>query len=327
MTGVTQPRDPNLSPARNPVVDRASSGTIYWMGIGFLVFTVILFYLLIATWPVAEFNESTDTIKSFKSFNLFGMPCAWEPDRQMLFTAMLAGALGSLTHTLTSFGDYVGNRELSTNWIWFLVLRIPIGSALALLFYFIVRGGLVIPTIQLQPATAAKGLDATLQVNPYGIAAFAALAGMFSKQATDKLSSIFDTVFAMKKPVGREGALGSSMPITISPSTLTQGRREDLAVTGTGFQMDSKATINGSDRAFHFVNETQGTVTILPEDVAKAGKLELVLTNPNNDTFKATIDVVAGPTNQPAVASSDTDPKAAKNPGADGRTSDVQTVK
>src|SRR5437879_10346417 len=100
MTGVTQPRDPNLSPSRNPVIDRASSGTIYWMGIGFLVFTVILFYLLITTWPVAEFKESADSIKSFKSFNIFGMPCSWEHDQKMLFPVMMAGALRSLPPTL-----------------------------------------------------------------------------------------------------------------------------------------------------------------------------------------------------------------------------------
>jgi hypothetical protein len=314
MSGVSESSDPKQSGVRNPVINPASNRTIQWMGILLLGFTVILFYLLITTWPVLlEVKEGEKVISSsFKAFNIFGMPCSWAPDRQMMFTVVMAGALGSLTHMLTSFGDYVGNRELSANWIWFLILRIPIGIALALLFYFIIRGGLLIPTIQVQPHSTANSLETTLQVNAYSIAAFSALAGMFSKQATDKLAAVFDTVFAMKKPVEREGTLGSSQSIKISPATLTTGKREDLTVTGSGFQKDTKATINGKDRTFNFVSDTQGTVTTMPEDVAKAGRLELVVTNPNKDTFTATVDVVEpSAPNQPVVAPtiSDTDPK------------------
>ena len=52
-----------------------------------------------------------------------------------------AGALGSLVHCLTSFADFVGNRNLRQSWVWFLILRTPIGFALALLFYPVLRGG------------------------------------------------------------------------------------------------------------------------------------------------------------------------------------------
>jgi IPT/TIG domain len=320
MSGVSESSDPKQSGVRNPVINPASNRTIQWMGILLLGFTVILFYLLITTWPVLlEVKEGEKVISSsFKAFNIFGMPCSWAPDRQMMFTVVMAGALGSLTQMLTSFGDYVGNRELSANWIWFLILRIPIGIALALLFYFIIRGGLLIPTIQVQPHSTANSLETTLQINAYSIAAFSALAGMFSKQATDKLAAVFDTVFAMKKPVEREGTLGSSQSIKISPATLTTGKREDLTVTGSGFQKDTKATINGKDRTFNFVSDTQGTVTTMPEDVAKAGRLELVVTNPNKDTFTATVDVVEpSAPNQPVVAPtiSDTDPKELSKDG------------
>jgi hypothetical protein len=306
MSGVPQSPDPAQSGARHPVINPASNHTIQSMGILLLGFTVILVYLLITTWPVpvlVEAKAGESVITSFKSFNIFGMRCSWAPDRQMMFVVMLAGALGSLTHTLTSFGDYVGNRELSTNWIWFLILRVPVGIALALLFYFIIRGGLLIPTIQVQSPASAHAFDATLQINAYSIAAFAALAGMFSRPATDKLAAVFDAVFAMKKPVEREGTLGSSQPIKISPATLTKGKPEDLTVAGSGFQKDTKATINGKDRAFSFVSDSQGKVTTLPEDVATAGELKLAITNPNKDTFTGTVEVVdPGATNQPVVA-------------------------
>jgi hypothetical protein len=258
----TQPRDPVINPAPN--------ATINHMGFWFLLLTVVFFYLLITTWPVLE-----DGGKAFKTFNIFGISCSWAPDRHLMFM-MMAGALGSLTHTLTSFGDYLGNRELSTNWIWFFVLRIPIGIALAIFFYFVIRGGLLIPTVQVQPMPLDQHA-ATLQVNAYSIAAFAALAGMFSKQATDKLGAVFDAVFAMKKPVQREGALGSSQPLRTVPPQLTKGKREDLIVVGSGFQKDTKATIGGTARTFTMLNDTQGRVAILDDDVKNTGTLDLVV--------------------------------------------------
>jgi hypothetical protein len=277
--------DPPTSDTSHPaVINPASKQTINRMGFWLLTLTVLFFYLLITTWPVLEGTE-------FKPFNIFGMPCSWAPDRQLMFTVMMAGAVGSLTHTLTSFGDYVGNRELSTNWIWFLILRIPVGIALALLFYFIIRGGLLIPTIQIQKPISAN--EATVQVNAYSIAAFSALAGMFSKQATDKLAAVFDAVFAMKQPVDREGALGSSQPLTVVPAALTRGKRQDLTVTGSGFQKDTTATINGKNRPFTMTDAAQGKVAILDEDVSDVGKLDLVVTNPNKDNFRAIVEVVA----------------------------------
>jgi hypothetical protein len=291
---------------QTPVINPASNQLINRMGIWYLILAVLFFYLLITAWPVLEVDR-----KTFKVFNIFGISCSWAPDRHMLFLVMVAGALGSLTHTWTSFADYVGNRELSTNWIWFLVLRIPIGIALAVLFYFIIRGGLLIPTVQAPSIATAP--DATSQLNPYSIAAFSALAGMFSKQATDKLAAVFDVMFEKKS--NREGALGSSRPLKIVPPNLAKGRREDLTVTGTGFQKDTKATINGKERAFTPLSETEGKVVILDDDVKEKRTLKLVITNPNKDFFEADINVgepaAANPSKvKPVILS--TDPELTK---------------
>jgi hypothetical protein len=283
-------------PAPVSVINPVSNQTINRMGTWYLILAVLFFYLLITAWPVLEADKQT-----FKVFNIFGISCSWAPDRHMLFLVMVAGALGALTHTWTSFGDYVGNRELSTNWIWFFVLRIPIGIALAVLFYFIIRGGLLIPTVQVQAPGGAPS-NATALLNPYSIAAFSALAGMFSKQATDKLAAVFDVVFTKKSD--REGALGSNKPLKVVPPNLTKGKRVDLTVTGTGFQNDTKATINGKDRAFTRSSETEGKVAILDEDVKELGVLKLVITNPNKDFFAADIGVVE-PVAKPVILSTD----------------------
>jgi hypothetical protein len=283
---------------RDPVINPASNRAINLMGGCYLVLALFFFYLLITAWPV---HETVADKTTFKVFNIFGIWCHWAPERQMLFLVMVAGALGSLTHTWTSFGDYVGNSELSTNWIWFLVLRIPIGMALAVLFYFIIRGGLLIPTVpNVQAPNTANIHDATALLNPYSIAAFSALAGMFSKQATDKLAAVFDVVFT--KNSEREGALGSSKPLKIVPPTLTKGKREDLTVTGTGFKNGgTKATINGKARDFAASSETEGKVAILDEDVKDEGMLKLVIINPNKDRFEADVKVVDPATANPPV--------------------------
>jgi hypothetical protein len=302
MSDAQQATNPNASGTPMPVVDPASPGQIKTMGFSFLIFAGLLFYLLIATWPVPELGgNSAKAVVGFKSFRLFGLWCDWAPDRQMLFAVMAAGALGSLAHMLTSFGDYVGNRELSTNWIWWFVLRLPIGIALAVLFYFVIRGGLLIPTVQTQAPT--NTLESTLLLNPYSIAAFSALAGMFSKQATDKIGEVFDAAFALKRKVEREGALGSTQPIKVAPPKLTKGKREDLTITGSGFETGTTAAIKNKARVFTRLSATQGKVAILDEDVKEVGKLELVITNPNGDVFKATVEVV-----EPGAAPSATKP-------------------
>jgi hypothetical protein len=292
----------HVSAPRGSVINPASATIINSMGICYLLLALLFFYLLIAAWPVPVVVG--DKVTTFKLFNIFGIPCHWAPDRHMLFLVMVAGALGSLTYTWTSFGDFVGNRELSTNWIWFFVLRIPIGIALAVLFYFIIRGGLLIPTVQAPTTPGANGADATVLLNPYSIAAFSALAGMFSKQATDKLAAVFDVVFTKK--TDREGALGSSKSLKVVPPNLTKGKPVDLTVTGTGFQSDTKATINSKDRTFTRSSETEGKVAILNEDVKDKGTLKLVVTNPNKDFFAADVNVVE-PAVKPDILS--TDPK------------------
>ena len=280
---------------RGTVVDPVSPREINVLGSCFLLVAIVLFYLLITAWPVVNAEGH-----AFRSINLFGFWCAWAPDRQMMFTVMVAGAIGSLAHTLKSFADYVGNRELSRNWIWFLVLRIPIGVTLAVLFYCIVRGGLLLPTLPTPtlPMPGPHPYDnslTTLQLNPYGIAGLAALAGMFSKQATDKLAAIFDAVFSVKTPVDRSDALGSRTPIMVAPAVLFQGEPRDLGVTGSGFEDKTVATINGDARTFTYKSATQGTVAVRAEDVKEPRTLELVITNPNKDMFKASINVVARP--------------------------------
>jgi hypothetical protein len=96
----------------------------------------------------------------------------------------LSGALGGLVHTVRSFSMYVGTRSLRWSWIPFNLLLPVVGALGGTVFYLVFRGGLFSSSTQ---ATAA---------NPYGFAAVAALVGLFSEQAMEKLKQIAQEMFA-----------------------------------------------------------------------------------------------------------------------------------
>lgn len=106
----------------------------------------------------------------------------WDEVR-LLWIVMLAGALGSLVHALRSVYWYVGNRNLVWSWLGKYLLIPFSGSALAVVFYFVIRGGFFSPQ---------SGFS---QTSPFGFAAMAALVGLFSEPAVIKLKQVAETVF------------------------------------------------------------------------------------------------------------------------------------
>jgi hypothetical protein len=108
----------------------------------------------------------------------------------LMLLVLLSGALGSFLHLAQSFSDFVGNRTLKSSWAWWYALRPFVGAALALVIYASIRGGLI--------SVGAAGFDAS-GLNPYGLMAGAALAGLFSKDATQKLGEVFKNLFSTAK--------------------------------------------------------------------------------------------------------------------------------
>src|SRR5262245_30050991 len=161
-------------------------------GIYLVVLNLALLYVLIKIWPGTGVITETDRVVLFGPNGLsFAVP----PETRYLLIVAVTGALGSYIHLATSFADYAGNRQLASSWGWWYVLRPFIGMALAMVVYFAVRGGLV------TGATPAGNLS------PYGVAAIAGMAGMFSKQATDKLREVFENLFKTEKPPQRSDKL------------------------------------------------------------------------------------------------------------------------
>jgi CBS domain-containing protein len=124
---------------------------------------------------------------------------------RLFLLVILAAGVGSYIHAATSFATYVGNKSFVASWTWWYLLRPFIGVALALVFYFVIRGGLL--SVQSDPA----------DFSPYGIAAVAGMVGIFSKQATDKLEEVFTNLFRTEPGKGddkRRNKLRDAIPVT-----------------------------------------------------------------------------------------------------------------
>jgi hypothetical protein len=162
----------------------------YALGAYVITMFFFLLYLLVKTWPL--------NLKAIEPTEFLWGVVQLPPEIRLMFIAAIAGALGSYVHLATSFADYAGNEKLTTNWAWWYVLRPFIGTALAEVVYLALRGGLLNTAGTDNPISA---------ISPFGVAAIAALTGLFSKQATDKLREVFETLFRTEKPVERKDGL------------------------------------------------------------------------------------------------------------------------
>lgn len=115
-------------------------------------------------------------------------------EQSVLLMVVLLGALGGSLHFVGSLVKFVGNRQLMRSWLmWYLSMPFA-GAALAPIVYMLLRVGLLSPS-------GVTGDGSTVSnLNLIGIYAFAALTGVFSKTALEKLGEVFKTVFRTGEP-------------------------------------------------------------------------------------------------------------------------------
>lgn len=150
------------------------------LGIYLILLVVLSVYTMVKIWPLTGGLNGTVGF-----LGLFSLVLSSEV--RLILISSFMGLLGSLIQSMTYFAAYVGHGIFSKRWILWYVLRPFIGVPLALIFYFVLRGGIF---------SVSAGSEA---VNPYGIAALSGLVGMFSKQAVEKLKTIFDSIFKTVK--------------------------------------------------------------------------------------------------------------------------------
>jgi hypothetical protein len=251
------------------------------LGLLLVLLGAALVYGLVATWPAVD-AATADTPGS-KKVSLFGLSYTASPSTALILLVVFASAIGSYVHAATSFTDYVGNRRLAVSWAWWYVLRVFVGVALALLFYFAVRGGFF-------------GADTPNDViNPYGIGALAGLVGLFSKQATDKLRELFDTLFRVAPGYGddaRGDSIANPAPIIagIDPPLVPVGPDAvQVTLAGEGFIPESVVRISRPqddpavylERDTQYISPTELAITLPAEDVAVEAALDVTVMNPS----------------------------------------------
>jgi hypothetical protein len=172
--------------------------------------------------------------------------------------------------------DYLGNGTLVASWVWWYLLRPFIGMVLALLFYFVFRGGFITVGVQ---------NDAASLLNPFGIAALAALVGMFSKTATDKLQEVFTTLFRPAPGAGdatrRDKLIASGAEFgqvaieAVSPNTGPVGGGTTVTINGTGFAHGTKVTLGGVDATGIVVENGESLTAVTPPHAAGVVTIEI----------------------------------------------------
>ena len=105
--------------------------------------------------------------------------------------AFLAAGIGSIVSTMFSYLNHAStNADWKHEHVPWYILRPIQGSVLGVIFYWLVRGGI----LAVLPAQDSQGGYLDLDLN--GLAGMCALVGMFSRRAMIKLRETFKVIFA-----------------------------------------------------------------------------------------------------------------------------------
>jgi len=64
------------------------------------------------------------------SIVLFGDTFTVHDEARLVIITLLGGAIGASFHAIQSFIEFVGHRTLRTSWVWWYIMRAPIGALL-----------------------------------------------------------------------------------------------------------------------------------------------------------------------------------------------------
>jgi hypothetical protein len=139
---------------------------------------------------------------------------------RLLLLVIFTGAFGACIMALRSLADYRGQRKLTNNWTIHYVVRPTSGAGVAFVFYLVIRGGFM------------AGTDVDIGASaPFGIVAVAALAGMFSEKAFNKLGEVFNAMFKADDRGEGLGALAIET-ITLPDAETAKAYSQQLNASG-----------------------------------------------------------------------------------------------
>ncbi|HJU53464.1 MAG TPA: IPT/TIG domain-containing protein [Pyrinomonadaceae bacterium] len=223
----------------------------------------------------------------------FVYTCPAPTGTNLFLMLIFAGALGGCIHAMRSLFWYVGQRELRWSWMPMYFALPFIGAAMAMLFGLLIFAGLFDNT--------------TGRSESLFIIAVAGLVGMFSQQASLKLTDIANAIFT-KPGTGKDaepqksvsvgaGEQNGAAALTATEMDKTEGStagKEEVTIKGTGFS--EATTVNFGDDAAEVKAVTQTSLTVLTPAHA-AGPVEVkvksgdsIKTLPDKYTYIAPTD-------------------------------------
>ena len=214
-------------------------------------------------------RSDSPTVSGQISVNLFSeLHFGVSSDARIILLVVTVGGLGSYIHIATSFISHLGRGRLDQRYLWWYLIRPTIGASLALIFYFVLRGGLL--------ASGAGAEDISL----FGIVAVSGLVGMFSARANLKLAELFTTLFGKDEMEEQRNPLPETSGV--DPPVLQAGLTQDVAlvVSGNNFVKESIVRLDGRNVRTTFDSQTQLTAAVQPSFVASAATIEVTVFNP-----------------------------------------------
>lgn len=226
--------------------------------------------VLITFWPSVGTHAGGPSPLAFAGVHL---TLVGNEEGRSFVLVLAAGALGAFVHAASSAGDFIGSDKLKSRWLAWYLLRMPIGASLALLLYFLLRGGVL----------TGGQVSVPDGQPPYGIIGLSALAGMFSGPATAKLAEVFDTLFRLRSEDPRTDKLDSDKPVLkeIVPKTLLADGSKAATITliGDDFTRGSRVVFadQTTRRAPKFISASRLELELEPSDLAHPGELRIAV--------------------------------------------------
>ena len=208
---------------------------------------LIALYFLICVWPPTTAfltqNATAATLNGTSPATLYPTSFSFQLGSEivLLLIVLFSAMIGACTYSLTKISHHLGpKKDFDKDWAPWYYFRPFIGAGLALIFYFLVRGGLL--TTQASLAS----------LNLIGIAAVAGLVGMFSEHAMQKLQAQADSLF------GATPTTKGIKPLTSIACTITNDTQISITIKNTGNQDCTilTATVDGENATISPPNYT-----------------------------------------------------------------------
>jgi hypothetical protein len=201
---------------------------------------------------------------------------SWPPkddpdDKRWFMVVLCAGALGSYVHVARSAAAYIGNQALVVRWLYWYLLRLPVGAILSLLIFMLMRGD------------AFFGAGERTANDPFSMVGIAALAGLFADGTVKKLTDWFNLLLrakddSLKDPLESNNPLPKLSGVA-PPEVPAAGGK--VTLYGEKFQATSAVLVNGRLREPSTIAKDTLTLEIQSEDVAGQATLDLRLATPD----------------------------------------------